>query len=158
MKFTGFVTHSGRSSLVQKGCACYIYVLYLRESGIPVTIEIQNPSFTDNESWIQNQRLSWINLITWLESYVWTNMFPRNSRHIILPVFLKPGSFWAFIYTTKSGHVDLQLTCSCWMISRGSSKLAVGRPSVVAPLKLSVRIMLISAQTSFKVTSAWRCK
>ena len=50
MKFTGFVTHSGRSSLVQKGCACYIYVLYLRESGIPVTIEIQNPSFTDNES------------------------------------------------------------------------------------------------------------
>ena len=50
MKFTGFFTHSGRSSLVQKGRACYIYALYLRESGIPVTTEIRNPSFTDNES------------------------------------------------------------------------------------------------------------
>ena len=38
MKFTGFVTHSGRSSLVQKGCACYIYILYLRESGIQVLL------------------------------------------------------------------------------------------------------------------------
>lgn len=41
---------------------------------------IRNPSFTDNESWIQNRRLSWITFITWLESYVWTNMFPWNSR------------------------------------------------------------------------------
>ena len=68
MTFTGFVTHSGRSSLVQKGCACYIYVLYLRESGIQVLLTM-------------NRRLSWITFITWLESYVWTNMFPWNSRH-----------------------------------------------------------------------------
>ena len=151
-------------------CLLNVYSIFMviRNPGNDWNVESTHWQWIRNpQPRIQNPILSWITLInysTWVESYVWTNVFLRNSRHnawtgiSFLPFLLKQDSFWAFIYTKKSWHVDLQLTCSCWMISRGSSELAIGRPSVVAPLKLSVRIMLISAQTSFKVKSAWRCK
>ena len=71
---------------------CLLYVcsifMVIRNPGNDWNAE---STLTDNESGIRNPRpriqnpiLSWITLInysTWVESYVWTNVFPWNSRH-----------------------------------------------------------------------------